>query len=76
MDVLGPEEYLGLPLRHVHLDEKSIANRADPIFRPFRTHRDQVLLVRPDRYCAAAIWPERLRDDLQRYKLLFGESQT
>lgn len=73
---LGPQEYLGLPLRHVHLDEKSVANRADPIFPPFRTHRDQVLLVRPDRYCAAAIWPKQLRDDLQRYRLLFGVGQT
>lgn len=72
LNALRAQDYLGLPLQRVHLDENDTPDRADPIFRPLRTHRDQVLLVRPDRYCAAAIWPERLHDDLQRYRSSFG----
>ncbi len=29
----------------------------DPIGRPIKTHRDQIMLVRPDRYVAGAFLP-------------------
>ena len=73
---VGWQEYLGLPLRAVHVEKGHGRPTTDGILRPLRTHRDQVLLVRPDRYCAAAIWPHRLRDDLERYKALFGEAHA
>jgi 3-(3-hydroxy-phenyl)propionate hydroxylase len=32
--------------------------RADVALKACRAHRDQILLIRPDRYVAAAFWPE------------------
>jgi 3-(3-hydroxy-phenyl)propionate hydroxylase len=64
-------EIAGLPMIHLHLDVQSIDPNSASIFRPFRTHRDQVLLVRPDRYCAAAIAPSQLEADLLQYSELF-----
>ena len=47
---------------HAH-DGQAAAIRgeiADPdVALPLRAHRDQLLLVRPDRYLAAAFWPEQ-----------------
>ncbi|RDD69853.1 bifunctional 3-(3-hydroxy-phenyl)propionate/3-hydroxycinnamic acid hydroxylase [Paracoccus versutus] len=40
--------------------------------RPLRTHRDQVLLVRPDRYAAAAFSPKALEAGLAAYARLLG----
>jgi 3-(3-hydroxy-phenyl)propionate hydroxylase len=40
--------------------------------KPLRTHRDQVLLIRPDRYCAAAFSPSALGAGLQAYSNLLG----
>lgn len=51
----------------------------DPIGRPIRTHRDQIMLVRPDRYVAGAFLPSEqsafadklagLLDPLNRFRL-------
>jgi 3-(3-hydroxy-phenyl)propionate hydroxylase len=40
----------------------------DGIARPLRTHRDQVLLIRPDRYCAGAFFPDDLAKGLADYQ--------
>jgi 3-(3-hydroxy-phenyl)propionate hydroxylase len=69
--------YLGLPLGRVFLQHGAgvaampTATTSSPFARPLRTHRDQVLLVRPDRYCAAAFTPGELQDGLRRYAALF-----
>jgi 3-(3-hydroxy-phenyl)propionate hydroxylase len=71
-------EFLGLPLATLHLAAADAAEVASSrcadgaIARPLRTHRDQILLVRPDRYCAAAILPDRLDDEVARYESLFS----
>lgn len=44
--------------------------------KPLRTHRDQVLLIRPDRYCAAAFSPSSLRSGLNDYSDLLGVRQA
>lgn len=51
-----------LPVSKV-LDERGI---------PLRTHRDQVMLIRPDRYCAAAFAPGDLRAALQAFDVMLG----
>jgi 3-(3-hydroxy-phenyl)propionate hydroxylase len=33
----------------------------DDVASPLRAHRDQLLLIRPDRYAALAFWPEQCR---------------
>lgn len=71
-------EMLCLPMAHVHLDNgdpfSDTANwmRIDPSARPLLTHRDQVMLVRPDRYCAASFDPAELVSGLNRYRSLFS----
>ncbi|WP_257804155.1 FAD-dependent monooxygenase [Mesorhizobium sp. J428] len=65
-------EMLGLPMAHVHLDSSVPWMRKDPSARPLLTHRDQVMLVRPDRYCAASFDPEELVGGLSRYRSLFS----
>ncbi|MCB1343467.1 MAG: bifunctional 3-(3-hydroxy-phenyl)propionate/3-hydroxycinnamic acid hydroxylase [Pseudooceanicola sp.] len=62
----APDDLCGLPLAKVHIGAE--ATPKDPaIARPLRTHRDQVLLVRPDRYCAAACAPDALAQMLETY---------
>jgi 3-(3-hydroxy-phenyl)propionate hydroxylase len=65
------DSFMGLPMSRVHLDTDGSGEGlrpADPtVARPFRTHRDQLLLVRPDRYCAAAIAPAELEMTLAAY---------
>ena len=63
----------GLPLAHLVLDftgkDVSALTPTDPIAaRPFLTHRDQILLIRPDRYCAAAFFPEDLKASIAKYE--------
>lgn len=45
---------------------------ADGRVKPMRTHRDQILLVRPDRYVAAAIAPTDLQQALAEYAAVLG----
>ena len=47
----------------------------DPYAKPLRTHRDEILLIRPDRYCAAAFRPEALRDGIDAYRALLSAVQ-
>lgn len=75
---LGGADYLGLPLGRVFLpyrtgsDAMPAAQAIGPHARLLRTHRDEILLIRPDRYCAAAFRPEDLSDGLARYAALLG----
>jgi 3-(3-hydroxy-phenyl)propionate hydroxylase len=73
---LSQNEYLGLPLAKVVLNtgrlEKQdgvieIMPAAAVIARPLLTHRDQIMLVRPDRYCASAFAPDALLETLENY---------
>lgn len=65
------DRFMGLPLARVQIDTMGTGQGlalADPaIARPFRTHRDQLLLVRPDRYCAAAFAPGEIEAGLDCY---------
>ncbi|MEL6233360.1 MAG: bifunctional 3-(3-hydroxy-phenyl)propionate/3-hydroxycinnamic acid hydroxylase [Pseudomonadota bacterium] len=76
LDRLTRRDLLGLPLARVRLDlsaapEPGALGTRDPVTsRPFRTHRDQILLIRPDRYCAAACAPGDLAQMLARYTAL------
>ena len=74
-------DYAGLPMSRVALsfggDHKfngiRISSEADSkIARPLRTHRDKIMLIRPDRYCAATFEPDGLADGLERYARLLG----
>jgi 3-(3-hydroxy-phenyl)propionate hydroxylase len=44
----------------------------DPYAKLLRAHRDEILLIRPDRYCAAAFTPKDLCDGLTTYKRRLG----
>ena len=74
MAAKGRETFCGLPLTTQTLQtigpEVAGALRVadDVTARPFLTHRDQILLVRPDRYCAAAFFPDALDAGLRRYQ--------
>ena len=74
LDNLDCAELFGLPLAKVHLDvDRTNGLPGQPaIARPLLTHRDQIMLIRPDRYCAAAFAPEQLRAALDRYSALFS----
>ncbi len=63
----------GLPLSKVVLDLGNTSGGLavlDPCARPLRTHRDQIMLIRPDRYCAGAFAPEGLRAGLNAFETL------
>lgn len=53
-------------------DAMPAAETQDARVRMLRTHRDQILLIRPDRYCAAAFAPEALTQGLEQYKSLLA----
>lgn len=75
---LDRTSFLGLPLARIDLD--SMGRGAQGALRPcdretsrpLLTHRDQILLVRPDRYCAAAVFPDMLDDALGRYERMLS----
>ena len=77
MHHLSMKAYLGLPLAKLALPFKSGAGaRSDsPWAKPLRTHRDEILLIRPDRYCAAAFEPADLMDGLLSYEALFSKAE-
>ncbi|MGX1305282.1 3-(3-hydroxy-phenyl)propionate hydroxylase [Amorphus suaedae] len=84
IEAFEPRELMGLPLARVHLgttdDPGRLGDwaRSYPIARPLLTHRDQIMLVRPDRYCAAAMAPTMLAPTMARYRdlLLHGGSAS
>jgi 3-(3-hydroxy-phenyl)propionate hydroxylase len=49
---------------------------ADSIGRPLRTHRDQILLVRPDRYAAGAFHPSEQYTFAEKLKALFKSAEN
>jgi 3-(3-hydroxy-phenyl)propionate hydroxylase len=74
---LDKSEILGLPLSKITLNSMNSSDAGlditvDEIMRPLLTHRDQILLVRPDRYCAAAVFPDDLAALITRYEALFS----
>ncbi|MCB1743143.1 MAG: FAD-dependent monooxygenase, partial [Gammaproteobacteria bacterium] len=61
--------------RMTRTDSEPVALRhaEDPAtMRAIRAHRDQIMLVRPDRYVMAACWPESLEPMLDRLTALLG----
>ncbi len=78
LGALGWDSFAGLRLSCLTLDtsDGALAPALRPIdrmtARPFRTHRDQIMLVRPDRYTAATFAPDRLQQSLQRYLQMLG----
>jgi 3-(3-hydroxy-phenyl)propionate hydroxylase len=44
----------------------------DLVMRPVRAHRDQILLIRPDRYVAAAFWPEQISEAVAGFREAMG----
>lgn len=76
--VLPDNDFLGLPLGRAYLpfrdsaDAMPAAQCDDPRARLLRAHRDEILLIRPDRYCAAAFAPADLRAGLDRYRALLS----
>lgn len=79
---LGRTSLLGLPLTVIDLNtmgrDASAALRPTDTdtARPLLTHRDQILLIRPDRYCAAAMFPDDLQSSLVRYENLLLEAEV
>lgn len=73
LETIKDESIWGLPLRKVAVPALPSANPGENRAvdhvkaRPLRTHRDQILLIRPDRYCAAAFAPDALVGELARY---------
>ena len=75
-----PDTYLaGLPLAKLVLHTGAAIGSSDahyivsdPRAKPLRTHRDQIILIRPDRYCAAAFAPVDLADGLRQYASVLG----
>lgn len=80
LKTLAMTQLCGLPLRTVVLDTgsgvKTPNSTADPRAKSLRTHRDQLLLIRPDRYCAAAFAPETLEDALVEYAKVLGRDSN
>ena len=79
LDALEADHLLGLPLAKIHLPQAGsvrcdrLALIDEAVARPLRTHRDQILLIRPDRYCAAAASPDALDTMLNRYARALGD---
>jgi 3-(3-hydroxy-phenyl)propionate hydroxylase len=80
LSALSRMEFLGLPLSRVFVPYRGAdgpmpaAVTDDPRVKLLRSHRDEVLLVRPDRYAAASFAPEETEAGLARYAALFRSS--
>lgn len=72
------DSFLGLPLGRAFIPYRNAtgpmtaATTDDPRVKLLRSHRDEILLVRPDRYCAAAFAPDELLAGLAEYRRLFN----
>ncbi|WP_339765032.1 bifunctional 3-(3-hydroxy-phenyl)propionate/3-hydroxycinnamic acid hydroxylase [uncultured Hoeflea sp.] len=81
MSKFGRTSLLGLPLVTLDLNtmgrttQTAVRSTGTDTERPLLTHRDQILLIRPDRYCAAAIFPDDLEEALSRYETLFSRAE-
>ena len=75
---LDMDQFAGMPLAKVFVPWRGASGAMeatptdDPRMRPLRTHRDQILLIRPDRYAAAALDPRTLREGLSAYLKSMG----
>ena len=75
---LDADSFAGLPLGRVFLPFRDAtgdlapATPRDDHARPLRTHRDEILLIRPDRYTAAAFAPDNLQQGLADYGRVLG----
>jgi 3-(3-hydroxy-phenyl)propionate hydroxylase len=73
---------LGLPLTKITLDtmDRNLPSALRPVqhqtARPLLTHRDQIMMIRPDRYCAAAFFPNDLERALDRYTGMMASLPT
>ena len=76
LEALGQNTFLGLPLHRVKLGPGHWMPEQTDIARPLRTHRDQIMLVRPDRYCAAAFAPTELETALARFSAMLEGDKT
>lgn len=83
LSALPRDTFAGLLLSKMFLntgtscDPKTLqsASTQDARAKPLRTHRDQVLLIRPDRYCAAAFAPDDLNIALAAYGAQIGATR-
>ena len=77
---LDLESFLGQPITRTYIPYGEVSPAmpavmaADDRVRMLRTHRDEILLIRPDRYTAAAFRPDALHAGLESYAALFGSS--
>ena len=76
---LSTDRLAGLPLARIVLATGEslqsglpVAIPTDTRSKPLRTHRDQLLLMRPDRYCAAAFAPDEMDTALGAFEKLLG----
>jgi len=49
------------------IDSDNVIEEPDLAF-PLRAHRDQLLLVRPDRFAALAFWPSQMREVVDEFR--------
>jgi 3-(3-hydroxy-phenyl)propionate hydroxylase len=83
---LQREKLMDLPLSKVALSSGLVgtvdgawqtAPEDTEIARQLLTHRDQIMLIRPDRYCAAVFRPAELLEGLERYaSLLLSDGEA
>lgn len=73
---LSPSRVLLSPAASVPIDGiTSLAAKPGPGLVTVRAHRDQILLVRPDRYVAAAFWPQEADAVVAAFRDVLGHCQ-
>ena len=73
---LSPSRVLLSPAASVPIDGiTSLAAKPGPGLVTVRAHRDQILLVRPDRYVAAAFWPQDADAVVAAFRDVLGHCQ-